>query len=543
MPEIKIKDITDIFLKYGEGDVGKTKEYIQNLIATTEVFELPDTRELCKQVLLKKGGTSSSKGMLIVELIISHIERDEGLIIPYNNYQEFALILDGKIILIDEEIDTYLGREFDYIPSDATWRQVRERLYNYAISKKDIQVDLFSTYKNNSIYVGYKDKGILKITGSERKFQLQGEDNVYVQSNNKYDEVNPDETLPIKSMTDIFDLFTYDGDKETQKFLLKAWFYFTFFNPSMRTALCVTGQPGCGKSFLLKLLKGTLFGFDNNVFNPNTMPEEDYVFALMMKESKHIFLDEVNESTKAMKSKLRTIVTGEEVIMRLKYAKKNIKFYPKLWLLLAAHSPKFREADIAQRLLIIKLLELPRDLELIEEHRFMEKMAKSRGTIWEDIILELQSILTNLGEKQIRIPLTNYCRQVEMANFAYNAFPKEREICIQAFDSMSEVQSDFSAEFDPVMDLLEELLSENIEGVEDETVEYTSKTLHEALRPFAQEKNIKIFPATVNSFAQWVNRRSSILEKRFGFQKKRDNKKNSYIYIFDKPSTDEKEVF
>lgn len=543
MPEIKIKDITDIFLKYGEGDIGKTKEYIQNLIATTEVFVLPDTRGLCREVLLKKGGTSASKGMQIVDFVISHIERDEGLIIPYNNYQEFALILDGKTILIDEEIDTYLGREFDYIPSDATWRQVRERLYNYAIGKKDIQVDLFSTYKNDSIYIGYKDKGILKITGSEKKFQLQGEDNIYIQSNNKYDETKPDKASPIKSITDIFDLFIYDGDKEVQKFLLKAWFYFTFFNPSMRTALCVTGQPGCGKSFLLKLLKGTLFGFDNNVFNPNTMPEEDYVFALMMKENKYIFLDEVNESTKAMKSKLRTIVTGEEVIMRLKYAKKNLKFSPKLWLFLAAHSPKFREADIAQRLLIIKLLELPSDLELIEEHKFMEKMAKSRGVVWKSIIGDLQNILTNLEGKLKRIPLTNYCRQVEMANFAYNAFPEEREVCIKAFDSMSEVQSNFSAEFDPIMDLLETLLTENIEGAGDEAIEYTSKSLHESLRPLAQENNIKSFPATHNGLAQWVKRRTSILEKDFGFNKKKDNKKNSYIYIFDKPSTDEKEEF
>ena len=142
MPETKIKDITDIY-SYFDRDIDKTKEYTQNLVATTTLFDLPDARDLIRTVLLKKGGTSTGKGMEIVELVINHIEQYEGLIIPYNNYQEFAIILDGKTILIDEEIDTHLGREYDYIPSDATWRQVKERLYNYAISKDNIKVELF----------------------------------------------------------------------------------------------------------------------------------------------------------------------------------------------------------------------------------------------------------------------------------------------------------------------------------------------------------------------------------------------------------------
>lgn len=539
MAATEIKDITDIY-NYFDRDADKVKEYIQTLVATTEGYVLPDARELIREVLTAKGGTSTTKGMLIVELVINDIEQYEGLIIPYNNYQEFAIIIDGKSILIDEEIDTHLGREYDYIPSDATWRQVKDRLYNYAIGKKNIKVELFSTYKNGSVYIGYRDKGILKITGKEKKFQLQGEDNVYIQSSNIYPKKNPVEKKLPKSVEEMFDLLIYDKeDEKRQKFLLKVWFYFTFFNPSMKTALCITGIPGTGKSLLQKLLKGTLFGFHDGTCNPNSLPEEDYVFALMMKESKYIFLDEVNQNNKNLKARLRMIVTGEESIFRLKYAKKNIKFKPNLWLSLSAHSPKFREADISQRLLVIKLAHPEKNnTKLIEEDKFMEQMELARGTIWESIIQELQDILHNLEADTKPIQLTNYCRQVEMANFAWKAFPEERDICFDAFNTMDEAQNDFSAEFDPIIDLIETLLEESI-GEGGEVIEFTGKTLHERMKGLAQANNIKSFPATVHGLAQWVNRRTSILEKQFGFKKKKDNKKNSYIYVFDKPSTEE----
>lgn len=543
MPENKIKDITDVFDYFGR-DIERTRDYITNLSAVTSPYKLPNTRKLINEVLLGKG-TSAAKGFVIVEHIVNHIEREEGVIIPYNNYQEFAVILEGKEVLTEEDIDIYLGREFDYITADSSWKQARERIYNHAIQKKGVLMEQYSSYKHGNIYIGFKNKGILKITGEGTNFQLQGKDNVYIHSHNEFPSKEERKPGSIEKLEDIFDLFTYEGNEKTDKFLLKAWFYFTFLNPSMKTALCITGEPGCGKSFLQKLLKGILIGFHDGVFNPNSMPEEDYSFTLMVKENKHIMLDEVNESTKAMKAKLRMLVTGEEIVFRPKYAKKNVKFKANVWLALSAHSPKFREADIAQRLLIVRLAKIQEQTKLIEESLFMEEMQGSRGLIWDNLTEKLQSILSNLGKNKDRIPLKNYCRQIEMANFAYNAFPEERELCLEAFESFNEIQSQFSAEFDPLMELLATCIEDRtgIGTSENNEVTFTSKELHESMKILAQQNQIKYFPATTHGLAQWISRRNSLLEKDFGYRKQRDTQANSLTHIFKAIKPEEGESF
>jgi energy-coupling factor transporter ATP-binding protein EcfA2 len=528
--EHSIKDITDLFNIDGKFAEATLKE----LVASAELV-IVDPEQLIAEIVASRGN-NIQKSIAITELILRDIEGNGGRIIPYNNNQEFALVLEGVRILTDEEIDVHLSREYGYFPSDSMWRFVRDKLYVAALKNKEAQVKLYSHSHNGSCFIGTKTSGIIQIDSTGASFHPQGTDDVYVQSSNNLIAITPINPKKSTTFESLLDLFLYDGNTDTQKFLLKSWFYHTFFNSVMRVILCVTGDPGSGKTLLLKILKGILFGFTNGKSNPNSMPEEDYVFTMMMKTYRYLFLDEINENDPRIKTKFRMLATGEESIFRPKYAKQAIRFRPSVWLAVSAHSPKFRESDIAQRLCLVRLLHPAEKTKLINETLFLADLEQKREEIWNGIARTLQMILANFKKGSEQIPLKNYCRQVELATFAWNAFPEERKLCLQTFENINQLQEEFAAEFDPIMDLLESWMEHYSKNyVEAGRIVVSGKSLYTDMAMLSKERGLKSFPASVQGFGKWLNGRASVFGIRYGYKRVKDHTLNMFMYSFDLP--------
>ena len=536
-----IKDISDIF----NIDAENAKKFLDESIAATEPFAL-DIQERIHEIITAPG-SNANKSLIITTMINEDIEKDGGTVLPYNNNQEMALILEGKKIMIGEKIDIFLGRKYGYIPSDVMWKFVKDRLYNIALQKTNVFIFGYSYYSGENLNVGMKDGGYIEINSQQITIQSQGHNDIYIMSGNNYSDteisilLSKDTHIPTKDKIDTFDkildLFQYyedDGAADAQKFLLKVWFYYTFFKPQIKPALCIVGAPGSGKTLLQKVLKGTLFGFDNGTCNPNSMPEEEYTLTSMLRDYKYLFLDEVNDSDAKLKSKLRMLVTGEETIFRPKYARNPIRFRPDVWLVLSAHSPKFRDVDISQRLSIISLIK-PEKKAMINETVFLKQMSEMRVYIWKSILIELQNIIININvNKNQNAPLTNYCRQIEMANFAWQAFPQHHDLCIKTFNNMDKYQTHFSAEFDPLIDIVEMWLETKGQQYQNgsDKIKVTPKQLYNDLLPLIRERNIRSFPVSIAGFGKWLNGRKNILEENFKFEKERNTTTNTYDYYF-----------
>lgn len=530
--DVPLKDVSDLF------DKSVTpRAYFEKLIEAAAEIHEATAEERIRDVILSKGN-SVGKSYIITDIIVKDIEGENGKVVPHNNSQELGLIIRGTEVLLDEDVDIYLTRTYEYIPSDSTWRYVKERLYAYALKQTDLELHTYSTYKDGKFYLGVKGQGVLRITPTEVLMFKQGIDGVYIKS--KLTLPMPSELKGKKApenldtLEKMFESIQFDGDPEGQRFLVKVWFYQTFFNMKLRTTLCITGEPGCGKTLLQKIMKGVLFGFAKS--DPNRVPEEDYVFTTMLKEYKYLFLDEVNESDPKMKSKLRMLATGEETVFRPKYARRSIRFRPDVYLAISAHSPKFRDADIAQRLCILTLLHPKKSLEkreIFRESEYLKKLEQAKPFVWLNIVRKLQNIITNLQKnRDERIPLTNYCRQIEMATFAYQAFPEERDLCVRVFNNLGKSQADFSAEFDPLCDVLQQYLEEVAEqsiGKEN----FTAREIHNGMNDIAREKGIRAMPGSVKGLAKWMSNREGFLEEKFGMEKVRDTVSNSWSYKFD----------
>ncbi len=529
--ESHLKDVSDLF-----DHVPTPKAHFEKLIALAQEVDEASAEERIRDVILGKGN-SIGKSYVICDIIIRDIEASNGKVVPHNNSQELGLIIKGKEVLLDDDVDIYMTREYEYIPSDATWRYVKERLYAYALKQTELELHTYSTHKDGRFYLGLKGQGILRITPENAKLFNQGIDGVYIKSKLTLPPMSETPKTPpnqYDSIEKMFECIDYDGDPEGQRFLVKVWFYQTFFNTKLRTTLCITGEPGCGKTLLQKILKGVLFGFPKS--DPNRVPEEDYVLTTMLKEYKYLFLDEVNENDPKMKSKLRMLATGEETVFRPKYARRSIRFRPNVYLAISAHSPKFRDADIAQRLCIINLLhpnKRPVKKEIFRESQFLVELEQSKPFVWLNIVRVLQNIVINLEKyRDERIPLTEYCRQIEMATFAWQVFPEERDLCLRVFNNLGKSQQNFSAEFDPLCDILQEYLEEIISQNSGKS-EFTARELHHGMRDIAREKGVRAMPASVRGLAKWIGNREGYLGEKLGMVKKRDTSNNSWTYTFD----------
>lgn len=516
------KDISDLFNALGSG----AKNYLDELILSAEKYEY-DIKFIIREKLHGKGN-GIQKSAEIASRIIEDLEvRHKCKLIPYNDYQEFAIVVEGKNIIADSAVSVFLAQRYNYLESEYTWKLIRNILYVYAVNKETINLETFNDYKDDKCYIGIKNKGVLVIDRHCFYMEDQGVDNHYLRSSGLVylnGTLNDDVDISFESLLDMFNFETPE-----QKFLVKIWFYQTFFDPENRPILAICGDHGTGKTLLQKIMKGILFGFKNA--NPNTIPEEDYQFSWMTKEYKYLFLDEVNESNPQMKARLRVLVTGEEAVFRPKYARNVIRFKPKVFLSISAHSPKFRDPDIAQRLCLANIL--PFCNRGINEKKYLEYLEQHREKILDNFYKKIQEIVNNIyNNKNDEIQLSNYCRQMEMAEFAWKAFPDERDVCLRTFESMNYEQTRFSVEYDPIIDIVESWIGQQKVRIE-KGDKFLSKEIHERLSGLANQKGIKTLPVSVAGMGRYLSHRKEILGKKYGMKIIKNTHLKQSEYTFD----------
>jgi energy-coupling factor transporter ATP-binding protein EcfA2 len=547
------KDITDIFkiLKY---DKEALSNWIGEIIEDTKEFDFPVIDKV-REVIINRGN-ATIKAELITKIILDDIEEHGGIVLPFNKKQEIAIIINGQDVLTDKNIDIYLSEAYHYLPTIDIWKQVKGSLYNHAIREHgSIKMHTYSTYQNKALYFGIKGQGLLKIDKRNRVNILQGTDEIYCKSANRVAPVNTDKEPVISKIEDLLDVFNYDDTiltADEQKFLIQIWLYNTFFNfDTMQPILCAIGDSGCGKSQLFKFLKGILFGFsERRNYTLNVIPEDDHERSLLLKDKKYLFFDEVNENSAKVKKFLRIMATGIEETFRPKYERHNVDFIPEANLgINGLNLVASREYDIAKRLCLIHLARLSTaDLtrQFGPEYIMYQRLDHARPHIWENMVKDLQKILGNLEKhKGDYIKLPTPCRFMGLANFAWQAWPKRRDLAFSLFSKMDGLQSWHSADMDPLMDIVEEWIdTEASQHVDPDRKNITrpikTKTIFKDMLNIATENKTKYFPKSHQALGHWFAKREAVLNEAFGYIREKNDSTKCFEHRFALP---EKEVF
>ena len=546
------KDISDI-RRFSKDDKS-FQDYILKLVESTPPFDFPIIEKI-REIVHGKGA-SITKAEIITQLIKEDIEKHEGLTLPYNDGQELALIIKGKEILIDSSIDRYLSNCYDFLPSLDIWKSTKGLLYNNALRNHgSIKMHSYSTYENKQLHFGLKDKGVLSISEKGHQYNIQGKDNIFIKSGNRLDLSKMPHMPVIQTIDALLSSLKFDEvilSTAEQIHLIKVWFFNTFFNfDTMQPILCAIGESGSGKSQLFKFLKGILFGWgEKRNYMLNVIPDDDHELSLMLKGKKYLFFDEVNENSPHVKKFLRTMATGIERTFRPKYERHNIEFIPDAWLAInGLNLVSSREYDIAKRLCLVQMAKLStQDLtsqfgpEYVMYYRFNE----ARPLIWQNILLEIQSILKSMHKhEKDYIKLDTPCRFMGLANFAWQAWPEKRKLTHSLFSKMDRLQSAHSADMDPMMDIIEEWVGTDSRSFPDpnddgHTTLIKTKEMFKLLQPLAKEHGVKYFPLSERALGQWFSKRETVLIESFGYERRRNSSTKTFEHRFKLP---EKESF
>lgn len=182
--------------------------------------------------------------------------------------------------------------------------------------------------------------------------------------------------------------------------ILKAWLYFIFFRDDAmgRPILALFGQPGSGKSTLMRRIYTLLYGPQKAVASITSQDDFDHIVS----QDPLVVFDNVDTWVSWLPDKLAIMAAPSDLKKRKLYTNTDtITLRRQAIIAITAHNPKFRREDIVDRLLIINLHRLK---EFKPEADLLKKIYRNRDKYWGGIVNDIQRILQTPPPKEDEIP-------------------------------------------------------------------------------------------------------------------------------------------
>ncbi len=250
----------------------------------------------------------------------------------------------------------------------------------------------------------------------------------------------------------------FEGDDRhvlDQKALLRIWLVFLYFRSyfSIRPIPAFFGPKGSGKSTITRMIGRLHLGGEFNVTGLRADKEDAFVAGLT--NSVFYVADNADSRIKWLEDGLARYATGETYRLRSLYSTNTLSSYKATAILmLTSRDPKFRRADVAERLLPF---ELKRFSSFREEPALFGELKKRRGRI----IGDLMSLAAKAAEaiRTIPPPELSY-RMADFAGFGWRIYKKRKtpRAWLGILERLEKAQTTFASEEDTVISIMRELL-------------------------------------------------------------------------------------
>ena len=443
-----------------------------------------------------------------------------------------ALYLIGDDRALGAQIEDTYGIN----PSEQEYSFLIEAMITETLTRGELTtIHQFAFYDKdaNKLYVYNNDNGIYKLDGKDIQLVDNGTDQVLFLGDElcepfEYADIGDQKFLdPL--IIDPINFSSGDGvnlNKEEQQWLLWTDLHTKFFETLLPTKPIVAfiGPSESGKSMAQRLIMKVLFGSGFDV----TMISKEDDFDAAVTANYTVAFDNVDGEIDWLNDRLAHTATGKMIQKRELYTtNRNIRYFPKCFLMLNARSPRFKREDVTNRLLLFRTEGIDKKRS---EGEMIDEVMDKRNEIWSELLNVLNIIVRSLATET-----RDFTTAFRMADWAKLAWQIERmngygEEFLELLSKMDRAQSEFLLEDDSIFLCLSAWLAkpENVGR------EVKSSTLFNDFQLIAQEEGISFTYKNTKSFGRRL--RSLIDDLREFFEVRAEKRNNQWTYIF-RPKT------
>jgi len=326
----------------------------------------------------------------------------------------------------------------------------------------------------------------------------------------------------------LLDRINFAEDVFTQaelKLLFETYFYSLFFESIQPTKPILTfiGEKGSGKSLTLRKIGLILIG---SKFNVENLPKDEERFDTSITNKYYIAYDNVDSKYSWLDDRLAAVATGVVITKRQLYTTNTlVTFIPRCFLAITSRNPQFRRDDVAERLLLFPTMQL---IQKIGADLLIAEINDNRNKILYEIVQRLQEVVGWLKDFH-SIQESGKFRMADFYRFAMKIARGRgiEDMVIGIFKKLSQEQSTFTLEEDPILDLLMEWVElegsdDLLEPVKNSDREVTNAELCSELAALAEKNNLEfIYKNKTQGFAKRMANLRSNMESFFEISRRK----------------------
>lgn len=384
---------------------------------------------------------------------------------------------------------------------------------------------------NHRLYISDFKGGMFALDGQKVSHAPNGQDGVlFVTSSftNPFKYLKPEERIENATVGSFLSAINCDDHSlispQDMRSLLFVWLLSIFFPELHPTKIIPTfiGPQGSTKTTTARRFGIQLVGDRFNVGHLEAAERGEHAFIASVCGKPFVAFDNADAPIKWLPDRLATFATGHEFELRELYTTNQLAvFKPMASIVLTSRDPHFRRPDVAERLLIAKLM---RPKEFIPESEVVRDLMKRRDSVWSDLLDTLNWALNALRDN-LEAPRMDF-RMADYASFGWRISmaqggDRAASAFCEALKNLEKEQASYTTEEDPVtMCLGTWLQKENGFGREKKSNfgrEIDTGLLYKELSEIAREEGLML-PKTSASFGKRLRQAKKAIEMTLGIK-------------------------
>lgn len=362
--------------------------------------------------------------------------------------------------ILEGDFALWFSTELKFDRSQGVFKAVIKYLEGYAFKYgKKVEFKKFAFFDHDSykLYINRFDGKMYILDGEEIKYVDLGTDGVFFRDHENCEPFNRSKSSERLSEKLLFHKSNFSDQRSAlspfdQEFILKWWFYSSFFRSLMNTKpiMVIYGPPNSYKTETARALLLFLFGSEANVNSP---PSSVRDLRVVGDYSHIIFLDDFDDGSKNLESELVRMATSAKVDERKLYSNKGIsKLSMDAFIGLTTKKPHFTREDFIQRVVLIRLESMG---DNIASSTLKNQILANRNFMWREVLMDLNEIVKRIKKRRNKKPRKIEFRHADWAQFLLKATPTKSHGYIEKLVAkLNQDQINFLLEANPLAQAL-----------------------------------------------------------------------------------------